>query len=70
MHEGTAQAGREAYDQTLAHYHTWFVRSGASIAMYSLPTKEVLLNRVSVYHLLKFTLLKYFTHLSNSLPVK
>lgn len=47
MHDSTSRAGRDAYDQTLAHYHTWFVRNGALIAMYSLPTKHGLLSRVS-----------------------
>lgn len=49
MYDGTSEAGRQAYDATLAQHHTWFVRSGASIAMYALPTKEGLLNRVSFY---------------------
>lgn len=46
MHDGTMQAGKDAYDQTLSNYHTWYVRSGAKIAMYTLPTKEVLLEQV------------------------
>lgn len=47
MDDSTTKAGKEAYDQTLAPYHSWFVRSAATVAMYALPTKEVLLNRVS-----------------------
>lgn len=46
MHEGTSEAGKQAYEATLAQYHTWFVRTGANIAMYALPTKEALKNRV------------------------
>lgn len=48
MNDGTSQAGRDAYDQTLAEHHSWFIKNGAFVAMYALPSKEVLLHRVSL----------------------
>lgn len=47
MHDSTSQAGRDAYDQTLAQHHSWFIKNGAFVAMYALPSKDVLLHRVS-----------------------
>nr|XP_023029251.1 ceramide-1-phosphate transfer protein [Leptinotarsa decemlineata] len=44
--ESTSTACREAYDQTLSKHHTFLIRNGARIAIYTLPTKEVLLKRV------------------------
>lgn len=46
MTDSTREAGRDAYDKMLAPYHSWFVRSGATVAMYSLPTKEVMIRRI------------------------
>lgn len=44
--EKTGSCCQTAYNQTLAHFHPWLVRKGAGIAMYTMPTKEQLLNRV------------------------
>lgn len=45
-HENTNSIGQEVYNNTLAKYHPWLIRKGAIIAMYVLPTREVLLQRV------------------------
>ncbi|RZF37044.1 hypothetical protein LSTR_LSTR017255, partial [Laodelphax striatellus] len=45
-HESTNNVGQEVYAATLAKYHSWLVRKGASMAMYVLPTREVLLQKV------------------------
>ncbi|XP_072375838.1 ceramide-1-phosphate transfer protein [Diabrotica undecimpunctata] len=44
--EGTSTICRSAYDQTLSKHHPYLIRSGAQVAIYTLPTKEVLLERV------------------------
>nr|XP_018898838.1 PREDICTED: ceramide-1-phosphate transfer protein isoform X1 [Bemisia tabaci] len=44
--DSTSSIGREAYTKTLASYHSFFIRQGAYIAMYTLPTQKVLLQRV------------------------
>ncbi|XP_054269791.1 ceramide-1-phosphate transfer protein-like [Macrosteles quadrilineatus] len=44
--EKTNTVGQEVYNQTLAKYHPWLVRKGAVLAMYVLPTRNVLLHRV------------------------
>ncbi|KAJ8962982.1 hypothetical protein NQ317_013787 [Molorchus minor] len=44
--ESTSFACREAYDHTLAKHHSFVIRNGAKIAIYTLPTKEILLQRV------------------------
>lgn len=46
-HEHTNSVGQEVYNNTLARYHPWLIRKGAIIAMYVLPTREALLQRVS-----------------------
>ncbi|KAJ8963731.1 hypothetical protein NQ317_012203 [Molorchus minor] len=46
--ESTSFACREAYDHTLAKHHSFVIRNGAKIAIYTLPTKEILLQRVCV----------------------
>lgn len=35
-----------AYNKTLAQYHSWLIRKGAIMAMYALPTRDQLLERV------------------------
>lgn len=45
-HEKTATICKAAYNDTLAQYHPWIVRQGANVAMYAMPTREQLLNRV------------------------
>lgn len=45
-HEKTTGVCKVAYNQTLAQYHPWLIRKGALVAMYALPTREQLLNKV------------------------
>lgn len=45
--ESTSRACREAYDDTLGKFHPFLIRTGARIAIYTLPTKDVLLKKVS-----------------------
>lgn len=42
----TAPVCRQAYDKTLAKHHSFFIKSGARIAMHILPTRENLLKKV------------------------
>lgn len=42
----TSQCCQAAYNQTLAQFHPWLVRKGAVMAMYTMPTRDQLLNRV------------------------
>jgi hypothetical protein len=42
----TCGACQEAYNLTLANFHPWFVRKGAIVAMYALPTRAGLLQKV------------------------
>lgn len=37
---------QEAYNSTLANFHPWIVRKGAIMAMYALPTRGGLLQKV------------------------
>lgn len=39
---------QEAYSSTLANYHPWIVRKGATVAMYALPSRGGLLQKVCV----------------------
>lgn len=45
-HERTCSVCQTAYNDTLAEYHPWLVRKGAVVAMYAMPTREQLLNKV------------------------
>lgn len=45
-HEKTTAICKTAYNDTLAQHHPWLVRKGALVAMYALPTREQLLNKV------------------------
>lgn len=42
----TTHACQTAYNETLAKFHPWIVRKGAVVAMYAMPTREQLLNKV------------------------
>uniref|UniRef100_A0A1B6M8G6 Glycolipid transfer protein domain-containing protein n=1 Tax=Graphocephala atropunctata TaxID=36148 RepID=A0A1B6M8G6_9HEMI len=42
----TNTIGQEVYDQTLGKHHSWLIRKGARFAMFVLPTRDVLLERV------------------------
>ncbi|KAJ6643928.1 Ceramide-1-phosphate transfer protein [Pseudolycoriella hygida] len=44
--EKTSAVCQSAYNQTLAQYHPWLVRKGATVAMYTMPTRDQLLNKV------------------------
>jgi len=44
--EKTSAVCQTAYNQTLAQYHPWLVRKGAIVAMYTMPTRDQLLNKV------------------------
>lgn len=44
--EKTSNVCQTAYNQTLAQYHPWLVRKGAIVAMYTMPTRDQLLNKV------------------------
>jgi len=46
MDEATGVACRDAYDRTLAKHHSFIVRKGAHVAMYTLPVREQLLRKV------------------------
>lgn len=47
-HEKTCAMCQTAYNETLAKYHPWVIRKGAVVAMYAMPTREQLLNKVCV----------------------
>lgn len=63
--EYTSGACREAYDETLANHHPFLIRSGAKLAICTLPTRETLLKRVrhdiskSSSHFHKFQFVKH-----------
>jgi hypothetical protein len=39
---------QEAYNSTLANFHPWIIRKGATVAMYALPSRGGLLQKVCV----------------------
>lgn len=45
-HDKTHHVCQSAYNETLAQHHPWLVRKGASVAMYAMPTRQQLLNKV------------------------
>ncbi|KAF2886212.1 hypothetical protein ILUMI_19962 [Ignelater luminosus] len=44
--DNTSAVCRAAYDQTLSNHHTFMVRSGARLAMHTMPTREQLLKKI------------------------
>lgn len=42
----TNDACKVSYQETLAPYHPFLIRKGANLAMYALPTRDALLNKV------------------------
>ncbi|XP_058461180.1 ceramide-1-phosphate transfer protein [Malaya genurostris] len=49
LSEGDAKTNaicQTAYNETLAQYHPWLIRKGAVVAMYALPTRDQLLEKV------------------------
>ncbi|KAK9508025.1 hypothetical protein O3M35_007776 [Rhynocoris fuscipes] len=46
LNESTKHAAKESYEETLANHHVWYVRTGARIAMLTMPSKQNLLDYV------------------------
>lgn len=46
MHEKLASTCQTVYNATLSHHHAWLIRKAAVVAMYALPSKQGLLERV------------------------
>merc|ERR1711976_417125 len=46
--ERLTSVANDAYNTTLAKYHTWLIRKGVGIAMYTLPTPDQLVERMNV----------------------
>lgn len=46
MHEKLASTCQTIYNATLSHHHIWIIRKAAVMAMYALPTKQGLLERI------------------------
>lgn len=44
--DNTAKACKQVYNETLANYHTFWIRQGAYIAMVTMPNRRDLLSRV------------------------
>ncbi|XP_014236287.1 ceramide-1-phosphate transfer protein [Trichogramma pretiosum] len=44
--DNTSGVCQEAYNKTLAKHHAWLIRKAACVAMYTMPTREVLLKKV------------------------
>lgn len=42
----TSSCCQDAYDRTLAKHHPWVIRKAAVVAMYTMPTREVLFKKV------------------------
>ena len=43
--DATSHLARDCYRRTLASYHSWVVQKSASLAMYTLPSRDQLLSR-------------------------
>ncbi|XP_046432065.1 ceramide-1-phosphate transfer protein isoform X2 [Neodiprion pinetum] len=43
----TSACCQDAYNKTLAKHHPWIIRKGAVVAMYAMPTRELLFKKVS-----------------------
>ena len=46
----TSSCCQEAYNKTLAKHHPWVIRKAAVVAMYTMPTRELLLKKVCGAH--------------------
>lgn len=46
----TSSCCQDAYNRTLAKHHPWVIRKAAIVAMYTLPTRELLLKKVCGVH--------------------
>lgn len=47
-HEKTSVCCKSSYNNTLAKYHPWVIRTAANVAMYALPHQGELLRRVCI----------------------
>ena len=43
-----SELASDAYTTTLSKYHPWLIRKGVAIALYTLPTKDQLIERLSM----------------------
>jgi len=50
MDDGLTKACQNAYNATLAEHHPWIIQKAAIMAMYALPNKEGLFNRIKLPH--------------------
>uniref|UniRef100_A0A146KJJ9 Glycolipid transfer protein domain-containing protein 1 n=1 Tax=Lygus hesperus TaxID=30085 RepID=A0A146KJJ9_LYGHE len=46
LEDKTSTVGREVYHTTLGSRHAWYIRYGASAAMYLLPSKRILIDMI------------------------
>ncbi|XP_015597755.1 ceramide-1-phosphate transfer protein isoform X2 [Cephus cinctus] len=44
--EKTSACCQDAYNKTLAKHHPWIIKKAAVVAMYTMPTREILLKKV------------------------
>lgn len=45
----TSSCCQDAYNKTLAKHHPWVVRKAAVVAMYTMPTRELLFRKVFMF---------------------
>jgi hypothetical protein len=38
----------EAYEKSLAQYHTWLIRKAVGVAVYAVPSRETLLKHLEI----------------------
>lgn len=48
--EKTSSCCQDAYGKTLAKHHPWVIRKAAVVAMYTMPTKELLFKKVGYFY--------------------
>lgn len=46
----TSSCCQDAYNKTLAKYHSWVIRKAALVAMYTMPTREALFKKVNRFY--------------------
>lgn len=51
--DNTSASCQDAYNKTLAKHHSWLIRKAAIVAMYTMPTREMLFKKVLLESLLK-----------------
>lgn len=47
----TSSCCQDAYNKTLAKHHPWVVRKAAVVAMYTMPTRELLFRKVFMFYI-------------------